>query len=658
MSPSTSLTSRSPAVSGLADPDAAYRLLAETATDVVSLHDMTGTYLWISPSVRAAFGYGPDEVLGRSAFEFTHPDDTERIGGVLSALHHVDFATAEFRIRAADGRYVWIESSIRAVHDEETGEPTAVRVASRDITARKAHQERAERTTAELRRRLAQTSAVARLGELALEQRDPSVVVDAAVGIVRGVLDVEDVAAGEDGVIAACPAPGAPFDEYDRDFLQSVSHVCADAIERRAAEERARHAEMHDPLTGLPNRALLVDRLEHALRRRRAARLGVFLLDLDDFGVVNDSLGHAAGDEVIVAVARRLEGVVGAGDTVARFGADAFAVLSDAVENEGDAQRLAERLTGALLSGPFVLPDGERLHLTASVGVVVPTRRADASELLRDAGAALHRAKKAGRGRYELFDPRMRDRVVQRMRTEAELRRALAEDELRVHFQPFFSLPGRELAGYEALVRWEHPDRGLVPPGEFIPVAEHSGLIVQLGTRVLREACRQIAAFGRDDLRLTVNLSARQVEQPGLVETVSRALTDSGLAPDRLGLEITEGLLMDDSDGIADTLRALKGLGVRLVLDDFGTGYSSLSYLKRFPLDQLKIDRSFVGGICEREEDRAIVRAIVAMAQALGLGVIPEGIETEEQLALLESLGCEYAQGFLLGRPAPLREVR
>jgi diguanylate cyclase (GGDEF)-like protein/PAS domain S-box-containing protein len=736
------ITERLDDVQRLAEAEAHFRLLAETSTDVISLHDLDGTYRWISPSVRATFGYEPGELVGRTAFDFVHPEDAPGVITLLDALtRDTDTGVTTFRTLHADGSHVWVESSVRAIRDAATGQVTELRVASREIGARMVL-ERAERdANAELRRRLAQTAALARLGEFAVEERDPQRVMEAATEAVAETLEVpltsvvqldEQGGIGRAGVgwdaglvgtrtvrtdelhsetldlIAAGPLvlddpaveTGAvveslrthgvqstiavligererpwgllsahtreprDFDAHDRDFLQSMAHVVADSIERHRAEEAARYEALHDRTTGLPNRALLVDRLSQALTRRRepnAGRVGVFFLDLDDFKLVNDSLGHEAGDDLLHQVGPRLQEVLRPRDTVARFGGDSFAVLCEEVRDEADALCLAERLIGAF-SRPFLIAQGVQHFVTASIGVVVAAGGECPEDLLRDADAAMYRAKDAGRSRYELFDPIMRQRALTRLRIEGELRRALRDEELRLHFQPIWSLPGRSLAGVEALVRWEHPERRLVPPGEFIPVAEASGLIVPLGCWVLREACRQLAEWTRRypesaELRMTINLSAKQVARPELLVVVKEAVEQHGIDPSRIGLEITEGLLMQDSASVFATLAGLKELGVRLILDDFGTGYSSLSYLKRFPIDQLKIDRSFVDGIATPGDDRAIVEAIVGMARALGLDVIPEGVETEEQLAVLESLGCDYAQGFLLGRPMPPEQL-
>ena len=373
--------------------------------------------------------------------------------------------------------------------------------------------------------------------------------------------------------------------------------------------------------------------------------------------VLNDSLGHSAGDELLRAIGPRLRGELRATDTVARFGGDEFAVVCEDVQDEEHALAIAQRLVRAF-EDPFLVGGEERFG-SASVGIVVTSAGRSAEELLSDADAAMYRAKERGRGRYEMFDAGLRDRITSRLQLEADLRRALeGEGRLWVAYQPYYRLPGRQVAGVEALVRWEHPERGMVPPAEFIPVAEESGLVVPLGARVLRAACEQVARWQREaghpGLRLTVNVSARQMATADFVETVGSILDETGLHPDSLGLEITERLLLEETPGTALTIELLQTLGVRLLLDDFGTGYSSLRYLQRYPLDGLKVDRAFVAGLGDDGDgDGAIVQAIVGMARALGMGVIPEGVETDGQLQRLAALGCDHAQGFLLSKPLP-----
>ena len=465
------------------------------------------------------------------------------------------------------------------------------------------------------------------------------------------------------GMLGALVREPRTFTDAERNFLRAVAHVLAGAIGRERAEGHARHESMHDTLTGLPNRALLLDRIDQsAALVRDGGQLTVVLLDIDSFKLVNDALGHAAGDDLLREVAPRLAETLEPGDTVARIAGDEFAILCADANGERPADRIAEQVRGAFVR-PFLLR-GEPHFLSASLGVVVGDgsggRTGD--DFLRDADAALNRAKERGRGGYELFDPRTRARVVSRLKIESDLRRAIETDQLRVEYQPYFALDDGTPGGVEALVRWQHPERGLIPPGDFVPVAEETGLIIGVGEWVLRRACQDLASW-RDEydwatgLRVTVNVSAKQVEERELTATVESALRDAALPAGLVGIEITEGLLLDESRAPLEALSALKRLGVRLLLDDFGTGYSSLSYLSRFPVDVLKVDRSFVRDLGSRADTTPIVTAIVALARGLRLDVIAEGVETEEQRDTLRELGCDYAQGFLMARPMPAEQL-
>ncbi len=452
------------------------------------------------------------------------------------------------------------------------------------------------------------------------------------------------------------------FTRDDVNFVQSLVNVLADAIERISAEEEIRHQAVHDPLTNLPNRVLFLDRLAHALTqsRRRRAKVAVLFLDVDEFKLVNDSLGHAAGDELLIAIALRLKDALRAGDTVARFGGDEFGILLEDLEHERDATAIAEHLSGRF-ARPFVLR-GVDHFVTASIGIALAHEGTERPQsLLRDADAAMYRAKARGQGRYELFDQAMRARAMERLQLENDLRRAIVNGELRVFYQPVVSLKTGATAAFEALVRWQHPGRGLILPADFIPLAEQSGLIESIGRWVLEDACRQAVEWDGPSpdsppVRMSINLSARQLAQPDFPTVVEEVLRASGVDPACISLEITESTLVEDSDGVA-ALTRLQGMGVRLVVDDFGTGYSSLGYLKRFPVDSLKIDKSFVEGLGVEPESAAIVNAIVAMAGALSLDVIAEGVETKAQLDSLRTLGCGYAQGFWFARPAPGDEL-
>ncbi len=439
-----------------------------------------------------------------------------------------------------------------------------------------------------------------------------------------------------------------------------------DISERVRAEEQLRHTALHDALTGLPNRLLLGERLELALRRMRRdrdARFAVLFLDMDRFKVVNDSLGHAAGDHLLMAVARRLAGTVRGTDLVARLGGDEFVVLLDDFDNAQEPVRTAERIV-ELFRTPFEVGNGEReIYVTLSVGVALGTAEyAQAPDVLRDANIAMYRAKSSGRDRIAVFDADMHRQAVRRMQIESDLRRALGADEFVVHYQPILELGARRLVGFEALVRWQHRDRGLVPPAEFVPVAEETGLIAQLDRRVLLAACEQLVAWQRRHpaaagLRVNVNLSALDLQRPALVEEVQAVLARTGLDSRCLTLEITESMLVEDVPATIGLLERLKAVGIRIAIDDFGTGFSSLAYLHSLPVDALKVDGAFVRKMDAATRNQRIVETIIALSDRLGLDAVAEGIENEAQIAELQRLGCEFGQGYLFARPQPPAEA-
>src|SRR5919112_1270296 len=430
-----------------------------------------------------------------------------------------------------------------------------------------------------------------------------------------------------------------------------------DITERKALEHRLMQQALHDPLTGLPNRTLFMNRLEHALARgrRHESTVAVLFMDLDNFKFVNDSLGHEAGDRLLIAVSNRVQPRLRSEDTIARLGGDEFAVLIEDIKYTSEPAYVAERIVEEL-QAPFTL-GGQPVVITPSIGIAIGDSRQDPPEhLLREADLAMYRAKEDGKARHRVFDPNMEYETTERLRLENDLRRALQRDEFRVHYQPLVHLETRRIIGMEALVRWEHPERGVILPDDFVPLAEEIGLIIPLGWWVLREACRQAHKWQKrysaePPLSMGVNLSTKQLLDSDLVEDVEGLLRETGLDPECLILEITESAVVGAEEHRIGTLRRLRALGVQFALDDFGTGYSSLSYLKRLPVSLLKIDRSFVERIGQDAEDEVLVSGIVYVASGLGLSVVAEGVETPEQLAQVKSLGCELGQGHYFSEP-------
>jgi diguanylate cyclase (GGDEF)-like protein/PAS domain S-box-containing protein len=528
-----------------------------------------GRCLYISPSVEDVLGYPRRQWLeDRGLWDrLLHKDDEERVvSNEAECARSGEKLVQEYRLRAADGRDVWIRDEMTVVFDRQTGE-------------------------------------------------DP---------LFYGVfLDVSD---------------------------------------RKRMEVELERLALYDPLTGLPNRALFGDRLRHVLARRgRETATAVYFLDLDRFKRINDSLGHGAGDEVLREVAERLSAVVRPEDTVARFGGDEFTVLCESVGGVLEAVSIADRLQRPLRQP--LRAGGAELRLSASIGValVEADDNGDGQHLIEDADAAMYRAKERGGARTELFDSAMRENAVRAMRIEQELQRALEQGELRVFYQPGVDLATGQVVGAEALVRWEHPQRGLIVPDRFLSVAEETGLIVPLGMWVMGETCRQLAAWqSRPEtahLHLSVNLSARELTHPDLVSSVLGCVRESGVDPHSLTIEVTESTAMADGDTGFRALRDLSAEGIRVAIDDFGTGYSSLEQLRRMPVDIVKVDRSFVSGMSADSTDREIVAAVVGMGRALKLLVVAEGIETPEQAEALRELGCDIGQGFLYAKPLPAEEM-
>jgi len=467
----------------------------------------------------------------------------------------------------------------------------------------------------------------------------------------------------EDGSYRWMLSRGLAVMDSNRQVYRMTGSV-TDVTDQKAAEQQLLHNAFHDPLTALPNRVLFTDRLRRVLDEVKSgdgASFAVLFLDLDRFKVVNDSLGHQIGDQLLVAAARRLEACLRPGDMVARLGGDEFAIIVDRVKHSSDAVQAAERIREHL-AAPFNL-SGHEVFISASIGISLNQIASEEPEdILRNADTAMYRAKEHGRGSFELFDKGMHIRNAALSQLQTGLRRALAHGEFRVHYQPIISLDSWRISGFEALVRWEHPEHGYISPLKFIPVAEETGLIIPIGQWVLREACEQLRAWQEQfpsdpPLSISVNLSGKQLSQPDLIDRISKILDETGLAPESLKIEITESAIIENIDAAATTLKRIKALGIRLSLDDFGTGYSSLSYLHRFPIDTLKIDRSFVSRI-NLPKNTEIVRTILTLASNLGMDVVAEGVETRDQILQLTGLNCEYVQGYLLSKPIDGRAMR
>ncbi len=473
------------------------------------------------------------------------------------------------------------------------------------------------------------------------------------------------------GALLAVSATSRVWEPAEQMILQDIAELgCTELqlrlvlAERDVREQRLRHDSQHDPLTGLPNRAVFLKRLGDASLRARRGVDGMFavlFLDLDDFKLVNDSMGHHVGDEVLVQIARRLETCIRGGDIVARLGGDEFAILLERVTDARETAIVAERVQEAIRA-PMVI-SGYDWTATASIGVVLSSSANEQPEyLLRSADMAMYRAKHQGRARYELYDRGQHAQALSRLQTESDLRRAVEREEFVLHYQPVMSMESGEIVGVEALVRWQHHERGLIPPNNFIPVAEETGLIVQIGRWVLQNAIRDIGELERDGVvrptfTLAVNLSAREFSQLDLVRTVAEALNASRLAPARLHLEITESVIFSQQVLAVDTVAELKALGVHIHIDDFGTGYSSLSYLQRLPVDAIKIDRSFVRAIEVESRSRHVVQSLVSLARGIGLDAVAEGVSSAGQLEMLRGMGCTFGQGFYFAKPVPREEL-
>jgi diguanylate cyclase (GGDEF)-like protein/PAS domain S-box-containing protein len=667
-----------------------YRTIVETAEEGIWRVGECGECLFANQRMATILGCSLAELQERRFFDFVpDPDQREAVRCQRARLQAGSAMQLDLRMQPADGQAVWVIVSASAVSDA-AGQPDGWLAMMTDITARKETEEQLRRSQRQLTeaQRLSRTGSWDRdlvTGTVSLSDEyvelmgAPGGIPDQPFGLIVNAAHPADrdrlarirdraIARGTrehlefrvvhpDGSIRVMRAAIQGVHAPDGTPLR-VAGAIQDITEQRALEEQLKQQALQDLLTGLPNRALFVDRLGHALRRRQRTGepAALLFIDLDDFKTVNDSLGHSAGDAILVSVASRLTQALRPADTTARFGGDEFAILLEGAD-AGAAALAAQRLLD-VLQGPFLI-QGREVGVEASIGIAVAEREVEPEQLLRDADAAMYAAKALPRRpRYRVFEPSMHLAARRRLDLRAGLERALNSGEFEVYYQPIVRLGSPGVAGVEALVRWNHPVLGLIPPAEFIPLAEQSGLILPIGEQVLRDATCTIAEVNRAraarPLYLSVNLSPRQLIEPGFSALVDEVLAVSGLDPARLVLEVTESVLVEDQGGVVPVLGQLRERGMRVAVDDFGTGYSSLSYLRRLPLDVLKIDREFVTGVARSPEDAAVAHAIVTLARVLGLSTIAEGIETPEQAAALAAAGCMFGQGFLYGRPVPV----
>ncbi len=669
--------------------DRVFRSLIENAFDIISILSSDGTIVYESPSVNRTLGFAPDELVGRNAFEFVHPDDVPAVQAAFLDViaNKMTGQGIEFRFLHKDGSWRYLQLTGTNLMQDAYVEGIVVN--SRDVTERRL----AEQSLRESEERYALAVRGANDGLWDWDLRTNRIYLSPRWKSMLGFHDHELEDSPEEWfqrihpedsehvrlAIAAHRDGTTPHFESEYRILHKDSSWCfmlsrglairdengrafriagsqTDITDRKHLEEQLYYDALHDGLTGLPNRTLLLDRLEGAMaraQRRKTYRFAVMFLDLDRFKVVNDSLGHNTGDQLLIEVSHVLQKCVRPEDTVARLGGDEFIILIDDLQDPGQAATIAQRIHDRLRRPLQV--NGHEAFTTASIGIAFNSPECKTPEdFLRDSDIAMYRAKSLGKARSETFDASMRARALHLLELESELRHALERNEFECWYQPIVEIATRKIIGFESLVRWHNPKRGLIPAGEFIPIAEETGLIFPLGLMTLRESCKQISCWQKEfdsELVLSANLSGRQFTQPDLVERITEILELCSFAAPQLRLEVTESVVIGNLETAERILRRFRKLGVKICLDDFGTGYSSLSYLVRLPIDILKIDRSFISGIDNEQEQSEVVHTIIELGQRLGMRIVGEGVETNDQLNRLTALGCDEAQGYFFSRP-------
>ena len=669
-----------------------FRALLESSTDLISIVGLDGQVLYQSPSSDRMLQIPPELMLGQSLLDFIHPEDRDLFSDALeqSLADDGKTASAQVRFREQSGEWRYLDCQCRNLVDNPV--LGGIIVTSRDITERRRVEAALKRERAFFQQLFRNSPA----GIVILDNQDRVVdanrsfvdlfqfEVDELAGKPLNTFIVPKELKNETAELADLVLEDQSVDretqrkrkdgsqvevailEYPIELAErkiGAYGIYSDITERKTFERKLFHEAFHDALTGLPNRTLLAERLERSVRRARRRRdyqFALLFIDLDRFKVINDSLGHAAGDELLIEMARRLEGCLRPGDTVARLGGDEFNIILEDIQEVADATRIADRILESL-SRPFVVADQEVVS-SGSIGIAFSFSGYDSGEdLMRDADIAMYRAKNRGKARYEIFDADMHKSAVERLTLENEVRRALAEDELVLYFQPIVSLTRPRDLGFEALVRWNHPQRGLLAPAEWLPICEETGLMLSVGRWVLRHVCAQLQTWQKsfpeaEAVAISVNLTPKEISHPDFLDDLDKILKETKIHPASITFEITEDVI-SDSDTLRDVLWHLRNQGFRLTIDDFGTGHSSLSSLHRYPIDTLKIDRSFIQQVGTGSQDLEIVRAIAALGESLGINVIAVGIEDEDRLEEVRKMGVAMAQGFHFSAPLSAEEA-